>query len=381
MQAFSAGDERLVRLIGERIRSSSQQAIPFKEYMSLCLYHDPLGYYMRAGEKIGKEGDFYTSAFIGSLMAESLAAAAVRYWDSSAHHTHAVSRPYAITEWGGGPGRLAVQLLDELAATRPDIYELLTYTIVDTSPYHRERQRLEATDRHTSALRVLDEAAWWREPQPPGAVIVANELLDAFPVHLLEMRGGILMEVYVALDEERDGAFVERLVPCADERLLAYAHKYAPDQREGQRIEAAPDATRWMTSAAGKLQQGGLLLAIDYGDAAGELYAPHRMAGTLLCYRRHQAHDNPYVECGLQDMTAHVNFTACIEEAQSAGCSTAHWMTQKQFLLEHGIMDKLQSHTSPDPFHPIARRNRAIRQLLVSDQMSELFKVLTLLYE
>lgn len=377
MHAFSAGDERLVRLIGERIRSSPQRAISFKEYMTLCLYHDSYGYYMRDGAKIGKDGDFYTSAFVGSLMAETLAAAAARYWDSRAHAQQPSGAAYAVTEWGGGTGRLAVQLLDELASARPDLYERLTYTIVDTSPYHRERQRLEADGRHASVLRVMDEAAWRGEPQPPGAVIIANELLDALPVHMLEHRSGAWMEVLVAAADGGDGPFAERLAPCADEWLLAYARRYAPAPLEGQRIEAAPDAGRWISRVADKLRQG-LVLALDYGDAAEELYAPHRMAGTLLCYRRHQAHGDPYVECGLQDITAHVNFSACIDAAEAAGFGSRRWMTQKQFLLEHGILDKLQNHTSADPFHPAARRNRAIRQLLVSDQMSELFKVLML---
>lgn len=119
-------------------------------------------------------------------------------------------------------------------------------------------------------------------------------------------------------------------------------------------------------------------MIIDYGDVSDELFAAYRMRGTLMCYHHHRANDNPYESPGEQDITAHVNFSELIYAARNLGFREIQYMTQKQFLIEAGIMDLLQEHSNRDPFSPEAKKNRSIRQLLMSDQMSELFKVLIL---
>jgi SAM-dependent MidA family methyltransferase len=119
----------------------------------------------------------------------------------------------------------------------------------------------------------------------------------------------------------------------------------------------------------------GMLILIDYGDENSELTAPHRMDGTLLCYAKHRAHNDPYRDAGEQDLTAHVNFSLVRKAAEAAGWREIWYGTQKHFLIESGIMERLSEHQLTDPFHPIVRRNRTIRQLLLSDGMSELFKV------
>jgi SAM-dependent MidA family methyltransferase len=121
------------------------------------------------------------------------------------------------------------------------------------------------------------------------------------------------------------------------------------------------------------------MIIIDYGAEEDELYAAHRMRGTLMCYRQHHAYDNPFIHVGEQDITSHVNFTACIDAASSAGFTGSKLQTQRDFLVEQGILEKLQAHFDLNPFGEAAKKNRAIRQLLLSDQMSELFKVLILI--
>jgi SAM-dependent MidA family methyltransferase len=111
---------------------------------------------------------------------------------------------------------------------------------------------------------------------------------------------------------------------------------------------------------------------------SAELYAPHRMRGTLLGYRRHVAAERPYEHVGEQDLTAHVNFSACERAGLAAGAARSELLTQRDFLLRHGVLELLQDGGFGDPFGPVAKRNRAIRQLLLSDQISELFKVLML---
>jgi SAM-dependent MidA family methyltransferase len=117
------------------------------------------------------------------------------------------------------------------------------------------------------------------------------------------------------------------------------------------------------------------VIVIDYGDVEAELLGPHRMQGTFVCYRKHQVSDDPFAYPGEQDMTAHVNFSQVRRVAEQLGWRVEPLRTQKQFLLDAGILQKLQAHGALDPFDPIVKRNRAIRQLLLTDQMSELFKV------
>jgi SAM-dependent MidA family methyltransferase len=119
-----------------------------------------------------------------------------------------------------------------------------------------------------------------------------------------------------------------------------------------------------------------MIITIDYGDRSGELYAEHRMNGTLLCYRDHRAYDDPYAFPGEQDITSHVNFDACIRTGEQTGITDWTYKSQKQFLVDAGILDRLANTATLDPFSQAARNNRMIRQLLLSDGMSELFKVL-----
>ncbi len=144
---------------------------------------------------------------------------------------------------------------------------------------------------------------------------------------------------------------------------------------EGQRFEVHTEGLEWLKRVLSSLKEGAVI-SIDYGDTAQELYTPHRMNGTLLCYREHRAADNPYEFQGLQDMTSHVNFSSCIRVGEELGWNEAELLTQREFLVRQGILERLQAHDGRDPFSAGAKRNRSIRQLLLSDGMSELFKVL-----
>ena len=365
------GNRYLIQHIQEKIRNSPGQSISFYEYMNCCLYHEPFGYYQNDRVKIGRDGDFYTSSHVGTLMGEMLSKSF-----AAVFRTRPADAPLAIVEWGAGTGRLAGHLLTRLMNEAPDCYERLTYTLIDASAYHRARQS-ETLAGHADRLRFMDEAEWLAEAPVPGTIVLANELLDAFPVYRLVCREGRWYEVRVGWDEH-DRRFAEKLVHLEpDDELRAEALRQGIMLREGQYAELNVDAPRWIRRIGANLPQG-MIVVIDYGAAAEELYAAHRMRGTLLCYRRHQAHDNPYIHIGEQDMTAHVNFTACRQAGKEAGFGEITLQTQREFLVQAGILDELREHASTDPFSPVSKRNRAIRQLLLSDSMSELFKVLTL---
>ncbi|WP_246627280.1 class I SAM-dependent methyltransferase [Paenibacillus solanacearum] len=355
--------------IEQEIAATPERAISFRRYMELCLYHPFFGYYMRPEEKIGREGDFYTSASIGSLLAETIAEWIVKepFWDAGS------ADGIRIVEWGGGSGKLAQQLLDALQTTAPELYARLDYISVEASGYHRELQSA-ALAAHAKRLRFLTAEAWYGAGPWDNTLVLSNELPDAFPVHRIAVRDGRWVEKLVSWDEQRDKpAETER--PLSDEAVLAYINEEQLPCREGQQFEVNLAASDWMRSVAAALGQGAVL-TIDYGDVGEELYAPHRMNGTLLCYRKHLASDTPLQHPGEQDMTAHVNFGALIRAGERGGLGQAELMTQKQFLVRNGLLQRLQSHDARDPFSPEARRNRAIRQLLLTDQMSELFKVL-----
>ncbi|MBW7456090.1 SAM-dependent methyltransferase, partial [Paenibacillus sepulcri] len=147
--------------------------------------------------------------------------------------------------------------------------------------------------------------------------------------------------------------------------------------QEGQEAEVNLAAERWIAAMAGIIRQGAMIL-IDYGHEAKELYAPHRMNGTLQCYKDHIAHEDPFVSIGEQDITSHVNFTACMRAAKASGWQISYYDTQKRFLVDQGVLDDLIAHDGRNPFGDEARRNRAIAQLLLGNGMSETFKVLVL---
>ncbi|UQZ87033.1 hypothetical protein SK3146_06326 [Paenibacillus konkukensis] len=362
------GSEQLVKAIRERIGRSADQAIRFRDYMQMCLYEPECGYYSSDRVKIGRSGDFYTSASIGGLIGETLAD-----YIASQTAVRDAGGAATITEWGGGNGRLARQLLDRLEAAYPDFYAGITYISIEKSPVHLAMQQEELSG-HRDRVRWMTEQEWLNGAPWNGAFIISNELVDAMPVHRIQALQGRLMELYVEWDEGRD-RFAEKPLREAEKPVADYLAAQGAVLREGQLAEVNLDGSRWIAEAGSALGSG-QIITIDYGDAAEELYAPHRMKGTFLCYRRHAASDDPYAAPGETDMTAHVNFTALIEAGERSGLRLKEYKTQKQFLVDNGILHKLQNTLNPDPFSPEAKRNRAIRQLLLSDQMSELFKVL-----
>jgi SAM-dependent MidA family methyltransferase len=338
--------------------------------MTMCLYHPEHGYYRSGATRLGREGDFYTSAYIGDIMgeqlAERLAGLASEHFSEQGH--------VEVLDWGGGAGRLSRQMLD--AWTRlGGAGGRFRLTLIDGDPEHR-RHAAEHLAEHIDAgrARVFSmeqaHAEIWRDRQ---VIVVANELLDAFPVHRVVQNRGGLWEWGVSWDGVR-----HRFVPCrmtpTDPRLQQWLSGQRVRLAEGQTTEIGLQAGEWTASLASRFERAVLVL-IDYGDSTAELTGSHRMDGTLLCYEGHRAHNDPYRNPGAQDLTAHVDFDLMRQFATEAGWRELDYGTQKRFLVDSGVLAKLTNHHIADPFHPVVRRNRAIRQLLLSDGMSELFKV------
>ncbi|TXK77131.1 class I SAM-dependent methyltransferase [Paenibacillus sp. N3.4] len=361
----------IVNVLIEAIQTKEEQAISFRDYMEICLYNEPNGYYRNANPKIGKKGDFYTSSSIGTVMGEMVAAFICK--EINAQISSADEKgPVHIVEWGGGNGSLALHLIDEIQRSAPEVYERLIYTIIESSSYHRNQQQAKL-EGHVDRIRFLNDTMWFAEQAVEQIYVLANELLDAFPVHRIRYEAGQFHESYVVWQGETQ-CFQEIWLPIRSERILDFLDRTEVQWMNGQIAELNLEAEVWMGQIAGQILSGSCLI-IDYGDVEEELYAAHRQLGTLMCYRNHQAGDNPFVYQGEQDITAHVNFTGCQDAAINHGFTVCKLQTQREFLVEQGILQKLQDHYDPNPFSEVSKRNRAIRQLLLSDQMSELFKV------
>ncbi|MFC5651702.1 class I SAM-dependent methyltransferase [Paenibacillus solisilvae] len=371
-------------IAGKKLNAAPIQAdvrcISFYDYMEMCLYDQEYGYYRSGAVRVGKSGDFYTSSAVGTIMGEKLAGFLTRLVDEYGGCAD-------VGEWGAGTGRLSKQIIDIWEQERPDWLSQLTYMVVDGSPVHlAEAERLFQESRfETQAkaeIRFMTpqeaEIEHWRDKP---LIIFANELLDAFPVHRLVLHEDQLWEMAVTLSEEdssRNGrpfqyAIVPLTNPELEQSLAADGIKLA----EGQEVEINLAAERWIKEMSARMSAGALII-IDYGHEADELAGPHRMKGTLLCYKDHIAHDDPFRFIGEQDITAHVNFMACRRAAEKSGWKVSYYQTQKQFLIDQGVLDDLVDHDGSDPFSEAAKRNRSIRQLLWSDIMSEAFKVMIL---
>jgi SAM-dependent MidA family methyltransferase len=357
----------LEEIIRGHIHASPLNAIRFRDYMQLCLYEPQYGYYMKERKKIGREGDFYTSSHIGSVLGQALAT-----FITKQASTRPNGAPFTIAEWGAGTGRLASQILDAIAEEEPLLYESIAYCIMETSPYHRAMQE-QTLVKHQDKLSFIDPHSGDETPYPLG-VVLSNELLDAFPVHRLRRRGEELMELYVTWAPDHAG-FREVELPCSDPRLTGYLEAGSTKLLDGQTVDISLEAAGWLEGQVSRLSEA-VLITIDYGADAKGLFGSHRMSGTLMCYKDHIAYDNPYIYAGEQDITAHVDFSGCIRAGIEAGAAQWRYMTQKEFLLQNGVLERLVEHDGRDPFSASARQNRAIRQLLLTDKMSELFKVL-----
>lgn len=349
------------------------RCITFKQFMSLCLYDKEDGYYRSGQVRIGRKGDFYTSSAVGSVLAYCLTNMLHDY------AVHIAGGDIQLVEWGAGTGRLSMQIQEAWnnKADRPPHYRCRP-VLVDDHPGHltEARRALSSCGDPSPLFLASDQALMsgghWQELP---AVVLANELLDAFPVHRVTVEKGKLVELGVAGNAEE--GFYEIHMPVSDERIAELLQIDGIRLAEGQQTEVNAEAEQWLEQLS-QLMDAGRVIVIDYGHEAEEYTAEHRMKGTLLCYSDHTAADEPYVRVGEQDITAHVPFTAIRRAAAAAGWQISFYGSQKQFLAEYGALGLLRDHAETDPFGPKARMNRAVRQLLLSDGMSEAFKVLVL---
>jgi SAM-dependent MidA family methyltransferase len=331
--------------------------ISFARYMELALYAPGLGYYTAGAHKFGSAGDFITAPELSPLFGRTLARQVAEIMAHSA--------PY-ILELGAGSGKLAADMLAELEqlGSLPD-----RYAILEVSADLRERQQTFMRER---LPHLLDRVHWLDTlPEKFSGAIVANEVLDALPVHLVHWQDSALSERGVALN---DNHFIWQERAISEVALLHAAQQITvPDDYVSEICLAAHGL---INSLAQRLEQGAMLF-IDYGFGAREFYHPQRNNGTLMCHYRHHAHDEPFFLPGLQDITAHVNFTDIAESGIDAGLELMGYTSQAFFLINCGITELLQN-TSPENLRDYLPLAAQLQKLTSPAEMGELFKVIAL---
>jgi SAM-dependent MidA family methyltransferase len=362
-------NKELVRILRERIRARGQ--VTFAEFMDLVLYHPGEGYYHSFREKTGPGGDYYTSPHVHPIFGQLLARQVHQMWEILGHPA-----PFTLVEMGGGRGLLCSDILNYCRAQFGDFYRCLSYVLTEISKPSIEKQRsLLSHFLHQRKVEWLDPEGLLNSAQMFIGCLLSNELIDAFPVHLVQQKHGKLWEIYVTCGEE---SFQEVLGPPSNPALEEYFLLYGFPLEEGQRAEVNLKALEWIEKVSQVLRRG-FILTIDYGYQAAELYEPTRRDGTLLCYFRHTTSSNPYERIGDQDMTAHVNFTALMKKGEALGLKKVGYAEQYKFLVSLGLLQDLENleRDSPSDSDPGFLKNKlAMRNFLIPGGMGTLFKVL-----
>jgi SAM-dependent MidA family methyltransferase len=360
----------LYQTIAHHIANSPQQRITFADYMDMVLYHPEYGYYSSNTIKIGfKGGDFFTSVSLGSDFGDLLAVQFLQMWVILGQPV-----PFYLVEMGAGQGLLALHILEYIQQHHPDFFAVLQYIIIEKSPGLQQEQQQRLQDFSVNWCS-------WDEISPNSIIgcFFSNELVDALPVHQFILESGELQEIYVTIPEENINpplsplspipSFTEVTAPPSTPRLGEYLDLVGIDfhqsgYEDGYRSEINLAALDWLSIVADRLQRG-YVLTIDYGYPASRYYHPRRSQGTLQCYYHHRYHNNPYVNIGRQDITAHVDFTALERWGEDCGLETVGFTQQGLFLMALGLGNRIAALSHQQiPLSQLLQRRESLHQLI-----------------
>jgi SAM-dependent MidA family methyltransferase len=341
-------------------------------FMDLALYHPQLGYYAHAAQRSGRAGDFFTSVDVGAVFGELLEVQIAEMVGLLA--SNGDRRAFDLIEAGAGNGRLAADLLRAAAQRHPDVYAALRLHLVEASATARAAHESvlgNARDRLATSSDQL--------PERFSGALVANELLDAMPVHQVVMRASGLREIYVTVKQNR---LVTKEGGLSTPDLQAYFDNLDLRLKPGWRVEVNLRAREWMSDVARRLDRGFVIL-IDYGHEAHHLYSAAHASGTLTTFARHtmagpetSAAVPPWlVHPGAQDITAHVDFTTIRRTAEAAGMTVLGLLDQTYFLM--GLLEGADIAAGLPPAAQMKQR-LALKTLLLPGGLGSTFKVLLL---
>jgi len=327
--------------------------ITFARYMELALYEPGLGYYSGHLRKFGPDGDFVTAPEISPLFSQCIAKQCAQVLIDMDHRT--------IFEFGAGTGKMAADILITLEKfdCLPD-----QYLIMEISADLQARQKSLINER---CPHLVSRVKWLSKlpTQKITGVILGNEILDAMPVHQFYFNKDVVQEYYVV--EEKAQFTCQLGSPSIDFDTSPYRGL------ENYTSEINFNIQPWFNSINDLLQQG-LVLLIDYGFPQNEYYHPERHMGTIMCHYQHHSHTDPLILCGLQDITAHVNFSAVADAARNIGFNLAGYTNQANFLINCGITELLQQLPTQEHY----TMAQGLKQLMLPSEMGELFKAIAL---
>ncbi len=347
---------QLSQKIIEKIKKD--KPIAFETFMDMVLYHPELGYYTSQIQRLGKEGDFYTSSHLHPVFGKMIGMQIEEMWE-----TMGWPSDFRIIEMGAGAGYLCNDMLEYLK--KRDIFNSLTYTIVEINPFVIEAQKKMLAEYAHKVKWVLS----LKGLQKIKGCIFSNELLDAFPVHLIEM-DEMIKEIYI---DQEDGRFVEIKRDIDNNSIKQYLKEFSIELPKGYRTEMNLRIKDWLNEINSLLTEG-FIFTIDYGYPSWDYYSEERNRGTLLCYHKHQVTEDPLQNIGEQDITAHVNFSSVKKWGEEMGIKTIGFCQQGTFLISLGIDKEIANlfESSKDYVFEAAR----IKKLILPGTMGETHKVL-----
>jgi len=332
--------------------------ITFEAFMDMALYEPGLGYYSSEDTEIGRAGDFYTSQHLHPAFGALIARQLEEMWQI-------MGKPadFHIVEPGAGAGLMCMDIMRYLESR--EMFQSLAYTIAEVNPSLELKQR-------KLLARFTGRISWVSSLKELGEIkgcVLSNELLDAFPVHLIEMQDN-LHEIYVTFD----GIDFREIKGTPSTKALAeYLNDFSLQLPKGYRTEINLRIKEWLETAGAALSRG-FILTIDYGYPAQDYYSEERNRGTLLGYYRHQVNENPYSNIGEQDLTAHVNFSSLKRWGEKIGFSTLGFCQQGNFLISLGIDEIIRElyEDSKDYLFEVAK----IKRLIFPGTLGETHKVM-----
>ncbi len=370
------------RLLGELVKAAATEPLRFSDYMQRCLYEPGLGYYLGGMQKFGQGGDFITAPEVSPLFGACLAEQCAQVL----HHTGG-----GLLELGAGSGRLAISIIEEFDRLGTDWQG---YTILEPSAELQARQRAnlktQLSEQHLAKVNWVSAL-----PEAFTGVVLANEVMDALPVERIKATtDGFSVECVVATNEPGEPLALDDQPAQAWGSTAAWGEPlnlhFEHVQRDCRQSFAPGYTTElhtllgpWVKSVADCLAQGVLLL-VDYGYPRREYYHPERSDGTLQCFYQHRAHNDVLFWPGLQDITAHVDFTTVIEAADEAGLELMGYSTQAAFLFACGLAEKSAQQPgvwgSVDTESAAGRiqQQQAVNRLSLPGEMGERFQVMGL---
>ncbi len=348
----------LIEVVRDRIENSPQHRITFADYMELVLYHPDRGYYASSAERISESGDFLTSPHLAADFGEMIAIQLYQMWQILG-----LPQVFSIVEMGAGQGLLAAQILDYSSRVYPDFFRSIDYLIIEIAPAMITTQQARLKDlpvRWCDWTAIIDRSII--------GCFLSNELIDALPVHQVIVSGDKLQEIYVTAGDENN-SFRETVGELSTDKLAHYWQLNNINLLNGKypakyRTEVNLAGLGWLEQVSKKLQRG-YIISIDYGYTADRYYNPMRSQGTLQCYYQHAYHNDPYLNIGNQDLTAHVDFTAIQNQGELLGFNTIGFIPQGMFLMALGLGERIAAiSSSGGDIQSLLSRRQNLHQLI-----------------